>query len=142
MRRLQVSRGLRRAFCVHGGAFDVQVAVLGSTTNHTVTITTDDSITVTFTAIVANAGNTIAAASVVGTGLPGDPQTLTWSLALGNADIDISALGSVTIVYRATVLATVGSGQTLDNTVTVGFSSIDALLRSSWLTRRRCYHLD
>ncbi|MFT5126610.1 MAG: fimbrial isopeptide formation D2 family protein, partial [Rhodothermales bacterium] len=83
---------------------------------------------VSFAPTVSGAGNTIAAANVSGTGLPGDPQTLTWSLALGNADIDITANGNIVVVYRVTVLATVVNGQVLDNTATVGFTSLDGIV--------------
>ena len=78
-----------------------------------------------FTPIVTGTGNTISAGSTSGTGGVGDPQTITWSLALANADIDVEPSNSITITYRVTVLATATPSATLNNTATIGFSSID-----------------
>ena len=78
-----------------------------------------------FTPTVTGTGNTISAATTSGTGGVGDPQTITWSLALANADIDVEPSSSITITYRVTVLATATPSATLNNTATIGFSSID-----------------
>jgi fimbrial isopeptide formation D2 family protein len=80
-----------------------------------------------FTPTVSGAGNSIGAASVSGTGGAGDPQTLTWSTALGNADIDIAAGATIAIVYRVALSASIPGGSTIDNTATVGFTSIDGV---------------
>ncbi|MFT5128742.1 MAG: fimbrial isopeptide formation D2 family protein, partial [Rhodothermales bacterium] len=80
-----------------------------------------------FTPTVSGAGNTIAAATVSGSGGGGDPQTLSWNLGLGNADIDIAAGASIVITYRVTVSGAISGGAGINNTATVGFSSIDGV---------------
>jgi uncharacterized repeat protein (TIGR01451 family)/fimbrial isopeptide formation D2 family protein len=53
------------------------------------------------------------------------PQTLLWSLADGNADIDIPEGTVVNVSYEVLVLDTVLIGQTLSNSVTAQWTSLD-----------------
>jgi large repetitive protein len=68
--------------------------------------------------------NTIGAPVESGDG-SNQPQTLRWSPADGNADIDIAAGTTVTISYDVRVLATVAVGQLLANSVVARWTSLD-----------------
>jgi large repetitive protein len=75
--------------------------------------------------VVTGTGNTIGAPVVTGTGNPGAPQTLVWSLANGNADIDIAEGGSIQISYDARVLGSVLADQDLINSAVARWTGID-----------------
>ena len=68
--------------------------------------------------------NTIAAPVVVGDGIS-TAQTLNWSLAAGNADIDILEGTAVTVSYDVIVLDGVLAGQVLSNSAIAQWSSVD-----------------
>lgn len=85
---------------------------------------------------VDGAGNTIAAPATTGDGVT-TPQTLTWSLADGNADIDITEGSVVTVTYDVQVDNSVLIGQNLSNSVMARWTSLDgasALERSGTAT--------
>ncbi|MFW9845833.1 MAG: isopeptide-forming domain-containing fimbrial protein, partial [Candidatus Thorarchaeota archaeon] len=75
---------------------------------------------------VDGAGNTIAAPATTGDGIT-DPQTLTWSLEDGNADIDIAEGSVVTVTYDVRVDNSVLIGQTLGNSVMARWTSLDGI---------------
>lgn len=74
---------------------------------------------------VTGAGNTIGAPVVTGNGSAGAPQMLVWSLADGNADIDIVEGGSIQISYDVRVLNSVLADQDLINTAVARWTGID-----------------
>ncbi len=71
-------------------------------------------------------GNTINAPGIVGDGIS-TPQTLSWSLADGNADIDVpeGAANAVTVAYDVVVVDEVLADQDLSNSVDIQWSSRD-----------------
>ncbi|MFA5704410.1 MAG: hypothetical protein WC982_12955 [Advenella sp.] len=69
------------------------------------------------------AGNTIGAPVVSGDGATG--QTLHWSPADGNVDIDVAEGTSVQIAYEVRVLDTVSAGQPLANAAVVQWTGKD-----------------
>lgn len=69
--------------------------------------------------------NTIGEPVVTGDGSSGSPQTLVWSPAAGNADIDIAKGESVTIAYDVRVLDNVPNDQLLSNSVVAQWTGID-----------------
>jgi len=73
---------------------------------------------------VDGAGNTIAPPIITGDGSV-TPQTLNWSLADGNADIDIVEGTVVTINYEVLVLDVVQANQNLSNAVNIQWHSRD-----------------
>ncbi len=73
---------------------------------------------------VDGAGNTIAAPLVTGDGVT-VAQTLLWSLEDGNADIDISEGAVVNITYDVLVDNSVVIGQSLSNSATALWTSLD-----------------
>jgi len=73
---------------------------------------------------VDGAGNTIAAPVLSGDGIT-TAQTLAWSAADGNADIDIPEGSTATITYEVRVLDEVAINQTLTNSATVQWTSLD-----------------
>ncbi len=73
---------------------------------------------------VDGGGNTIAAPVVSGDGINA-AQTLAWSPANANADIDISEGTTVSITYEVEVLNEVLVNQTLTNSATVQWTSLD-----------------
>jgi len=74
---------------------------------------------------VTGAGNTIAAPVVVsGDGIT-TPQALDWSLANGNANIDIVKGTSVTVTYDVVVLNTALPSQALSNSAVVRWTSLN-----------------
>jgi len=73
---------------------------------------------------VTGAGNSINPPVIVGDGIV-TPQSLNWSLAAGNADIDIAEGTSVTVNYDVRVLDTVLANQALTNAVSVQWHSRD-----------------
>ena len=74
---------------------------------------------------VTGAGNTIGAPAVTGDGSAATPQTLVWSLADGNADIDIAEGQSIQISYDVRVLGSVLADQDLINTAVARWTGID-----------------
>ncbi|WP_457095297.1 isopeptide-forming domain-containing fimbrial protein [Lysobacter sp. P5_B9] len=74
---------------------------------------------------VTGAGNTIGAPVVTGTGSAAAPQTLVWSLADGNADIDIAEGASIQVSYDVRVLNSVLADQDLINTAVARWTGID-----------------
>jgi fimbrial isopeptide formation D2 family protein/uncharacterized repeat protein (TIGR01451 family) len=70
------------------------------------------------------ADNSIGTPNISGDGI-NQAQTLRWSPADGNADIDIAAGTTVTISYDVRVLATVQVGQLLTNSVVARWTSLD-----------------
>jgi fimbrial isopeptide formation D2 family protein/uncharacterized repeat protein (TIGR01451 family) len=80
------------------------------------------------TATVNGTGNTIADPASNGDGIT-TPQTLTWTWdpnpAVSTADIDIVEGTTVTVTYQVRVLDTVSAGQTLTNSVTARWTSLD-----------------
>ena len=91
-------------------------------------VSIDDSLSLGFAfsggLTISGAGNTIAAPVIVGDGVT-VPQTLSWSLASGNADIDIAEGTLVIMSYEATVLDEALAQQTLSNSAVMQWSSID-----------------
>lgn len=76
---------------------------------------------------VTGAGNTIAAPVVVsGDGIT-TPQVLNWSLANGNANIDIAKGSAVTVSYDVVVLNTALASQALSNSATAQWTSLDGI---------------
>src|SRR5574341_105100 len=75
-------------------------------------------------ASVKGTGNTIADPTVAGDGST-TPQTLTWSLADGPADIDVVEGTQVTLTYDVVVLNGVLAGQNLTNSATVQWTGQD-----------------
>lgn len=75
--------------------------------------------------VVTGTGNTIGAPVVTGDGSAGAPQTLVWSLADGNADIDIAEGASIQISYDVRVLGSVLADQDLTNTAVARWTGID-----------------
>ena len=73
---------------------------------------------------VSGAGNTIAAPVLAGDGVT-TPQTLRWSLEDANADIGITEGTLVTITYDVLVDNSVLIGQSLTNSVTAQWTSLD-----------------
>ena len=73
---------------------------------------------------VNGAGNTIAAPVLAGDGVT-TPQTLRWSLEDANADIGITEGTVVTITYDVLVDNSVLIGQSLTNSVTAQWTSLD-----------------
>jgi uncharacterized repeat protein (TIGR01451 family)/fimbrial isopeptide formation D2 family protein len=73
---------------------------------------------------VSGAGNTISAPLVTGDGVT-TPQILLWSLEDANADIDIIEGTVVTITYDVLVDNGVLIGQSLSNSVSVQWTSLD-----------------
>jgi uncharacterized repeat protein (TIGR01451 family)/fimbrial isopeptide formation D2 family protein len=73
---------------------------------------------------VTGAGNTIGAPIVTGDGIT-TPQTLRWSLADGNADIDIPEGAVVTVTYDVLVDNSVLINQVLSNSATAQWTSLD-----------------
>ncbi|MGB5745434.1 MAG: hypothetical protein WBM69_00550, partial [Desulfobacterales bacterium] len=73
---------------------------------------------------VNGAGNTIAAPVLAGNGVT-TPQTLRWSLEDANADIVITEGTVVTITYDVLVDNSVLIGQSLTNSVTAQWTSLD-----------------
>lgn len=73
---------------------------------------------------VSGADNTIAAPTTAGDGIA-VAQTLNWSLADGNADIDIPEGTAVTVTYDVLVLNTVIAGQTLSNSALARWTGLD-----------------
>jgi len=73
---------------------------------------------------VTGALNTIAAPVIVGDGVS-LAQTLSWSLADGNADIDIDEGTVVTVSYDVIVLDGVLAGQVLSNSAVAQWTSVD-----------------
>ena len=76
--------------------------------------------------VVTGAGNTISAPVIVGDGIT-LAQSLSWSLADGNADIDIPEGTAVTLSYDVIVLDGVLAGQTLNNSAVAQWTSVDAI---------------
>ena len=74
---------------------------------------------------VTGAGNTIGAPVVTGDGSAATPQTLVWSPADGNADIDIAEGESIQIAYDVRVLSSVLADQDLINTAVARWTGID-----------------
>ena len=77
--------------------------------------------------VVTGTGNTLGAPVVSGDGSAGAPQTLVWSLADGNADIDIPEGTSVQVSYDVRVLGSVLADQQLSNTVVARWTGLDAV---------------
>lgn len=75
--------------------------------------------------VVTGAGNTIGAPVVTGDGSTAAPQTLVWSLANGNADIDIAEGESIQVSYDVRVLNSVLADQDLINTAVARWTGID-----------------
>ncbi|WP_319409576.1 SdrD B-like domain-containing protein [uncultured Desulfosarcina sp.] len=73
---------------------------------------------------VDGAGNTIGAPIVAGDGVT-TPQTLRWSLADGNADIDVPEGTTVTVTYDVLVDNSVLINQVLSNSATAQWTSLD-----------------
>ena len=69
-----------------------------------------------------NGGNTINLPVKVGDGIT-TPQSLSWSLAQANADIDVTEGTIVTVTYDVLVLDSVLADQNLSNTVDIQWSS-------------------
>ena len=78
------------------------------------------------TASVDGAGNTITDPTLSGDGVA-TPQVLTWDLAAANADIDIVEGTTVTVTYDVIVLNTVTAGQSLTNSATAQWTSLDGI---------------
>jgi fimbrial isopeptide formation D2 family protein len=76
------------------------------------------------TAAVDGTGNTIDNPAVTGDGST-TPQTLTWSLADGTADIDVIEGTQVALTYDVVVLSGVLPGQRLTNSATVQWTGQD-----------------
>lgn len=74
--------------------------------------------------VVTGAGNTIAAPVIVGNGIS-IAQSLDWSLAAGNGDIDVPEGTAVTISYDVVVLDGVLPGQVLTNSAIARWTSLD-----------------
>ena len=73
---------------------------------------------------VNGAGNTLDLPIITGDGIT-TPQSLNWSLAGGNADIDVTEGTVVTVDYRVVVLDAVQANQALTNTVNIQWHSRD-----------------
>ncbi|MEJ2157424.1 MAG: isopeptide-forming domain-containing fimbrial protein, partial [Desulfobacteraceae bacterium] len=73
---------------------------------------------------VDGAGNTISVPATTGDGVT-TPQTLTWSLEDGNADIDVTEGTVVTVTYDVQVDNSVLIGQNLGNSVIIRWTSLD-----------------
>jgi uncharacterized repeat protein (TIGR01451 family)/fimbrial isopeptide formation D2 family protein len=73
---------------------------------------------------VDGAGNAIAAPATTGDGIT-TPQTLSWSLEDGNADIDVAEGTVVTVTYDVLVDNSVLIGQNLSNSVVARWTSLD-----------------
>ena len=74
---------------------------------------------------VTGGGNTIAAPVVVsGDGVTA-PQVLNWSLASGNANIDVSKGATVTVTYDVAVLNSALASQALANSAIVRWTSLN-----------------
>ena len=73
---------------------------------------------------VSGAGNTIGAPRVVGDGVSA-AQQLDWSLANGNADVNLPEGAVVTVSYDVVVLDSARAQQVLANTAVVRWSSLD-----------------
>ncbi len=71
-----------------------------------------------------NGGNTISTPVIVGDGVV-TPQSLSWNLAAGNADIDVTEGAVVTVAYDVLVLDSVLADQNLSNSVDIQWSSRD-----------------
>ena len=71
-----------------------------------------------------NGGNTINAPVIVGDGVT-TPQSLSWSLAQANADIDVVEGTVVTVNYDVLVLDSTLANQNLSNSVDIQWSSRD-----------------
>jgi uncharacterized repeat protein (TIGR01451 family)/fimbrial isopeptide formation D2 family protein len=78
------------------------------------------------TASIDGAGNTITEPTISGDGIT-TPQVLTWSLADTNADIDIVEGTTVTVTYDVVVLNTVQAGQSLTNSATAQWTSLEGI---------------
>jgi len=76
---------------------------------------------------VTGTGNTIGAPVVTGDGSAAAPQTLVWSPASGNADIDIAEGESIQISYDVRVLGSVLADQDLINTAVARWTGIDSV---------------
>ncbi|MDH5424238.1 MAG: isopeptide-forming domain-containing fimbrial protein, partial [Gammaproteobacteria bacterium] len=76
------------------------------------------------TSTVSGGSNSIAEPVQVGDGIT-IAQQLNWSLAAGNADIDIAEGVSITVTYNVLVLDTVLANQVLSNSVVAKWSGID-----------------
>jgi len=76
------------------------------------------------TSSVGGTGNTIADPTITGDGST-TPQTLTWSLADGTADIDVAEGTQVTVTYDVVVLNGVLAGQELTNSATGQWTGLD-----------------
>lgn len=75
--------------------------------------------------VITGAGSTLGAPVVTGDGSAGAPQTLVWSLADGNADIDLAEGESVQVAYDVRVLGSVLADQQLTNTVVARWTGLD-----------------
>jgi uncharacterized repeat protein (TIGR01451 family)/fimbrial isopeptide formation D2 family protein len=75
-------------------------------------------------ASVTGAGNTISAPVTSGDGIS-STQSMVWSLAYGNADIDVAEGSTVTVTYDVVVLNNVLPGQNLTNSASVQWTSLD-----------------
>ena len=71
-----------------------------------------------------NGGNTISTPVIIGDGIA-TPQTLSWSLAQANADVDVAEGTAVTVTYDVLVLDSVLASQNLSNSVDIQWSSRD-----------------
>jgi uncharacterized repeat protein (TIGR01451 family)/fimbrial isopeptide formation D2 family protein len=76
-------------------------------------------------AVVTGTGNTLGAPVITGDGSAGAPQALVWSLAAGNADIDLAEGESVQVSYDVRVLGSVLADQQLTNTVVARWTGLD-----------------
>ncbi|MEN8135067.1 MAG: isopeptide-forming domain-containing fimbrial protein [Thermodesulfobacteriota bacterium] len=74
--------------------------------------------------IVTGAGNTIAPPVIAGDGIA-VAQSLNWSLAAGNGDIDVPEGTTVSISYDVVVLDGVLAGQILTNSALARWTSLD-----------------
>src|SRR5690606_17505983 len=69
-------------------------------------------------------GNSIGEPIITGDG-QSSPQSLRWSLADNNADIDVAEGGTVAVTYDVRVLNSVLPGQTLSNSASAHWTSLD-----------------
>jgi large repetitive protein len=76
------------------------------------------------TVAVDGAGNTIADPVITGDGVT-TPQTLTWDLESGTADVDVPEGATVTMTYDVLVLDGVEALQDLVNSATLQWTSLD-----------------
>lgn len=110
--------------------FDASGGVAGDNFSDAFDLTIVDSLSlglayVPNSATVDGAGNSIGEPVVVtGDGVT-TPYTLRWSLANGNADIDIAEGAQVTVSYQVRVLDSVLPNQTLSNSVRAEWTGLD-----------------